>query len=151
MAITLKDIYATHYKPTQDKPVSFKEFKRIWVEFIDLSVEELLLEGKPLAMTAGMSDLRVVRRKRNPKYRRVDFNETRKLREEDPTFKGVVYWIDQDWWCRYLWKKSRCRIKNKSKWSFRPTRGDKGLKKRLSSYLQSHELAYLTFRENGNI
>lgn len=150
MAKYLKDIYKEQYLPNVRKPVPFKTFKQIWVEFTDAIMDELLLEGKHFNMRSNLSDLRVIRTQRNPKHLTVDHNSTRQLRKEDPTFTGVVYFTD-DWWCRILWKKSRAKLKNKSKWSFRPTRGEKGMKKKLARFLQSDEFAYLKFRQNGNV
>ena len=66
--------------------------------------------------------------------------------------EGIKYFIyhTDDWYARFYWQKSRCRVPNKSAYAFRATRGDKGNKTKLKKRLREEDLAHLDFKLISN-
>ena len=149
MSHTIKDIYK-YYKATSNVPVKTEaEFRSIWAEYMDTVIEEVVLEGEFIHLAGRMGDFKVVRKRRNTNAPTPNWGLTNKAKK-DGTYTGIIFYTDEFYY-RYLWRKSNCIVKNKSIWNFKPTRGDKGLKTKLTSKLASDELAYLNFKQHGNL
>ena len=149
MSYTIKDIYRWYKKKSKSPVKSEAEFRQIWGDYIEAVTEEILLEGGFIKLPGRMGDLMVVRKERNPHHLTPNWAATNKAKKEG-TYTGVIYYTDS-MWVRYLWKKSRCYVKNKTVWHFRPTRGEKGLKTKLVKKMADDDMAYLNFRKHGNL
>ena len=124
------------------------------------TVMDKLLEGKEFNMGNHLSTLSIVRRDRDPRSPRIDWGESNKYKQElleegqelynSEINKGVkwhVYHTDE-FYCKYYWRKGKCKVPNKSVYRFDATRGIKGNKEKLISLLKEDELSYLKFRKH---
>ena len=157
----LHDIYEKYCK-TSDEPVEFKVFKEILTKFNCGSMDHLL-EGGSLNMGSKLSTLKIVRRKRDPRSQRVDWNTSLGIKKEILREGGKLYnsetgegekWLaffTSERYFKFYWHKEECLIKNKSVYSFAATRGKKGNKERLTSLIKNDDLAYLRFKQHGNL
>ncbi len=139
-----------------NKDISKSLFKDICSEF-NMGIIDYILEGKTFNMKNNLSSLSIVRKERDPRSPKIDWGESIKYKKELENqgkdlkdIKWHIYYTD-DYYCRYYWKKGKCRIPNKSVYKFTPTRGLKGNKEKLIKMLKSDELAYLKFKKNGSI
>ena len=155
---TLKDIqkdYETHI----ENPLNSKLFKQLCEEF-NMLVVEALLEGVKFSMGSNLSTLSIRRIERNPSAPTIDWWESNKYKTEllsegkelydKETEKGekwFIYYTDP-WYCKYHWKKSKCKIPNRTANRFTPTRGVKGNKEKLTKLLKGDDLAYFRFKKN---
>ena len=98
---------------------------------------DYILEGREFNMGNNLSTLSIIRRDRDPRYNS----------ETGEGVKWYVYHTDE-FYCKYYWKKGKCKIKNKSVYRFDPTRGIKGNKEKLITLLKEDELAYLKFKKH---
>ena len=121
--------YIKEYNDTVDK----NTFKKICDEF-NIEIIESILEGSTFDMGNNLSTLSVRRVDRDPRTPRVDWGES------------IIYYTDK-FYCKYYWKKGKCRIPNKSVYRFTPTRGLKGNKEKLINLLKTDDLAYLKFKK----
>ena len=66
------------------------------------------------------------------------------------TGKGVKWHIyhTDEFYCKYYWRKGKCKIPNKSVYRFDATRGLKGNKEKLINLLKTDDLAYLKFKKH---
>ena len=66
------------------------------------------------------------------------------------TGKGVKWHIyhTDEFYCKYYWRKGKCKIPNKSVYRFDTTRGVKGNKEKLIHLLKEDDLAYLKFKKH---
>ena len=152
----LKDIYEAYVEEYGD--IDKFLFRDICEEF-NMLIIEYILEGKEFNMGNNLSTISIIRRDRDPRSPRIDWGESNKykkqLLEEDQklynpnTGKGVKWHIyhTDDFYCKYYWRKSKCKITNKSVYRFDATRGIKGNKEKLIALLKTDELAYLKFRK----
>jgi len=148
MSKTLTDIYQYYKeKNTGTEKITEKLFREIWAVYIAEAID-IVLEGGYIILPGRLGELSVVRKERDPEKKAPNWGETNKLRKEG--FEGIVYFTDP-MYIRFLWRKSRCYVKNRSIWNFKPTRGAKGLKTKLKQKLDSDELAYLNFKKHGHI
>ena len=158
---TIKDIHKDYLKHVED-PIETRLFKQLCEEF-NMQVIDIILDGKEFNMGSNMSSLSVMRIERNPSKPTIDWWESNKYKQEllsqgkelynAETEKGekwFIYYTDP-WYCKYHWKKSKCKISNKSAYRFTPTRGIKGNKEKLTKLLKDNEIAYLRFKKHGNI
>jgi len=156
MEYTIGHIYEDYKK--EDKDVDKTLFKDICSEF-NIGIMEEILEGKEFNMGNNLSTLSIKRVDRDPRSPRVDWAESNKYKKElleegellynketDEGVKWHIYYTD-GFYCKYYWKKGKCRIPNKSVYRFDPTRGLKGNKEKLIHILKSDELAYLKFKK----
>ena len=158
MEYTISHVYENYNNKDIDKSL----FKNICSEF-NMSVIDYILEGKEFNMKNNLSSLSIVRKDRDPRSPKVDWGESMKYKKEledegkylynSVTMKGIKWYIyyTDDYYCRYYWKKGRCRIPNKSVYKFTPTRGLKGNKEKLIDMLKTDDLAYLKFKKHGSI
>tara|TARA_Y100000004_G_scaffold58992_1_gene65611 strand:+ start:815 stop:1288 length:474 start_codon:yes stop_codon:yes gene_type:complete len=146
--------YIEEYNETVDK----NTFKKICEEF-NIEIIDAILDGKTFDMGNNLSTLSIRRVDRDPRTPRVDWGESIKYRKEleasgidlynASTGKGekwYIYYTDK-FYCKYYWKKGKCRIPNKSVYRFTPTRGLKGNKEKLINILKTDDLAYLKFKK----
>ena len=149
MSYTIKNIFKWYKKKYKNTVKSETEFRRIWGDYMELVTKEILLEGGFIKLPGRMGDFRVVRKERDPRKLMPNWGATNAAKK-DGTYTGIIYFTDS-MWVRYLWRKSRCYVKNKSIWHFRPTRGEKGLKTKLTQKMAEDEFAYLNFIEHGRL
>ena len=125
-----------------------------------------VLQGETLPLGFGLATLSIVRIERDYSNPAVDWKSTMENKErllteegydeEDLYSKdnpeGIKYFIyhTDDWYARFYWQKSRCRVPNKSAYAFRATRGDKGNKTKLKKRLREEDLAHLDFKLISN-
>tara|TARA_R100000951_G_scaffold112464_1_gene112847 strand:+ start:760 stop:1233 length:474 start_codon:yes stop_codon:yes gene_type:complete len=156
MSYTLQDIYKEY---TQiDSSIDKKIFRDICEEF-NIEIINSILEGNTLDMGSNLSTLSIVRKERDPRNPRVDWGESNRYKQElikkgeelynAETEKGVkwhIYYTD-GFYCKFYWRKGKCRISNKSVYRFDATRGIKGNKEKLINLLKTDDLAYLKFKK----
>ena len=158
MSYTLKDIYID-YKDKYSDDIDKSTYTDIVHQF-NMMIMDYILEGKEFNMGNNLSTLSIIRRDRDPRSPRIDWGESNKykkeLLEEDQnlydaeTGEGVkwhIYYTDE-FYCKYYWRKGKCKVKNKSVYRFDATRGIKGNKEKLINLLKEDELAYLKFRKH---
>ena len=126
----------------------------------NIGIMEYLLEGKEFNMGNNLSTLSVIRRDRDPRSPRINWGESNKYKKElldqgkrlyDPITetgeKWHIYYTDE-FYCKYYWRKGKCKIPNKSVYRFDATRGIKGNKDKLTYLLKEDDLSYLKFRKH---
>lgn len=142
--------------------VDYSTFISVLSRFNQLAVGKML-EGYDFPMGKDLSRLSIVRVKRDFSHKlSVDWNASYALKQEiidageTPRDKDhpdgeewLVYFTD-DWYCRFFWEKSTCKVKHRMYYRFDPTRGAKGNKTRLKNLLRSDDLAHLRFRLVGD-
>ena len=158
MSYTLKDIYED-YENSTATTVDKKLFRDICEEF-NITIMSKILDGAEFNMGNNLSSLSITRVERDPRSPRVDWGESNKYKQElldkgkdlynlntSTGNKWHVYYTDS-FYCKYYWKKGKCRVSNKSVYRFTPTRGLKGNKEKLINMLKKDDLAYLKFKKH---
>ena len=156
MQYNLKDIYIDYQKEYSNLD------KNIYTDIIqefNIMIMNYILEGKEFNMGNNLSTLSIVRKERDPRSPRLDWGESNKYKKElleagealydsitELGTKWYVYHTDE-FYCKYYWRKGKCKIQNKSVYRFDPTRGVKGNKEKLISLLKEDELSYLKFKK----
>ena len=157
MNYTLTDIYKEYV--LKHDLVDKKIFRNICEEF-NMNIIDDILEGSTFNMGSNLSTLSIVRKERDPRNPKVDWGESNKYKQElieqgkelynAETGKGIkwhIYYTD-DYYCKFYWRKSKCKIPNKSVYRFDATRGIKGNKEKLINLLKTDDLAYLKFKKH---
>ena len=157
MIHTLRNITKKYIKEYGD--IDTNLFRDICSEFNILSMD-YILDGKELSMGNNLSSLSITRQERDPRSPRIDWGESNKYKAEllkenkqiynSETGEGVkwhIYYTDE-FYCKYYWKKGKCKVKNKSVYRFDATRGVKGNKEKLIHLLKTDDLAYLKFKKH---
>jgi len=148
--LNLRDAYDL-YRKNVKKPVPYKRFKAIYLEFITRVVDNWILQGEEFNMKSKMGILQVIKRERNFTHASVNFYETNKLRKETGDNTLVVYYTDPIWF-RFNWVKSRCFVPHKILWSFHPSRDNgtvnppRGLRNKLSHLLKTDTVSSERFK-----
>jgi hypothetical protein len=127
----------------------------------NMGIMDYILSGKEFNMGNNLSTLSIVRRDRDPRSPRIDWGESNKYKQElleagealydsitELGAKWYVYHTDE-FYCKYYWRKGKCKVKNKSVYRFDPTRGIKGNKDKLIYLLKTDDLAYLKFKKQN--
>ena len=156
MGYTIGHIYEDYKKENKDIDKSL--FKDICSEF-NMNIIDEILDGKTFNMGSNLSTLSIKRVDRDPRSPRVDWGLSNIYKQElieggkelydvvtESGTKWFIYYTDE-YYCKYYWKKGKCRIPNKSVYRFTPTRGIKGNKEKLINLLKTDELAYLKFKK----
>ena len=156
MNYTLESIYKEYIK---DHESIDKKIFRDLCESFNIEVIEDILEGQTFNMGSNLSSVSIVKMERDPRNPKIDWGESNKYKKElleqgealydSTTEKGTkwhIYYTD-GFYCKFYWRKGRCRIPNKSVYRFDATRGIKGNKEKLVKLLQEDELAYLKFKK----
>ena len=154
---TLRDIYKK-YNQEYNTNINSNLFRDICSEF-NIMIINYVLEGKEFNMGNNLSTLSIVRKDRDPRSPRIDWGESNKYKKEllkegkdlynSETGKGIklhIYHTDS-FYCKYYWRKGKCKVSNKSVYRFDATRGIKGNKEKLIYLLKNDELAYLKFKK----
>lgn len=140
---TAIDIY-NHYKKTNPgTDITYTQLKYVLSLFNKKAIE-YILQGGSLNFHNRLGKLRIKKIKRNFNRKTIDWQETNKLKAQG--INKYVFYTD-DYWYRWFWEKRTCTIPNKSVYSFRPTGGDDGNRKKLVHLLKSDEFAHLNYRE----
>ena len=157
MQHTLKNIYIDYQNKCGNIDKSL--YTDIIQEF-NIMIMNYILEGKEFNMGNNLSTLSIVRRERDPRSPRLDWGESNKYKKElleegqllynPETGEGVKWHIyhTDSFYCKYYWRKGKCKIKNKSVYRFDATRGIKGNKEKLIHLLKTDDLAYLKFKKH---
>ena len=153
---TLQNIYEDYVEEYNEIDKSL--FKDICEEF-NIMIMDYILDGKEFNMGNNLSTLSIIRRDRDPRSPRLDWGERNKYKKElleegqklydSETGEGIKWHIyhTDEFYCKYYWRKGKCKVKNKSVYRFDATRGVKGNKEKLINLLKTDELAYLTFKK----
>jgi hypothetical protein len=153
---TLQNIYEDYVEEYSEIDKSL--FKDICEEF-NIMIMDYILDGKEFNMGNNLSTLSIIRRDRDPRSPRLDWGESNKYKKElleegqklydSETGEGIKWYIyhTDEFYCKYYWRKGKCKVKNKSVYRFDATRGVKGNKEKLINLLKTNELAYLTFKK----
>lgn len=159
MTRTLKDIY--RYYCANGGTLHKSTFKNICADFNIGIMNHIIYEAGTFDMGNHLSTLSIRRIKRNYRNPQVNWNESNKYKEEllakgeklydAETGEGTKWLIyhDEEWYCRFYWKKKHAKFKNKSVYRFVATRGDKGNKTKLKDHLNESEINYVKY-ENGS-
>tara|TARA_R110002110_G_scaffold219529_2_gene433554 strand:+ start:376 stop:849 length:474 start_codon:yes stop_codon:yes gene_type:complete len=157
MIHTFSDIYNNYVKEHGNVEKSL--FTNVCHEF-NMLIIDYILEGKEFNMGNNLSTLSIIKRDRDPRSPRLDWGESNKYKKQlleegqllynAETGKGIKWHIyhTDEFYCRYYWRKGKCKIKNKSVYRFDATRGIKGNKEKLVALLKTDDLAYLKFKNN---
>ncbi len=156
MSYTLQDIYKEYAQI--DSSIDKKIFRDICEEF-NIEIINSILEGSTLDMGSNLSTLSIIRKERDPRNPRVDWGESNRYKQEliekgkelynaetEQGAKWHIYYTD-GFYCKFYWRKGKCRISNKSVYRFDATRGIKGNKEKLINLLKTDDLAYLKFKK----
>lgn len=153
---TQTDVY-DFYKEELQGELDWTKFREICDEFNQMVMDEIILKGGEFNMGSHLSSLSILRIERNYKNKQVDWKASNEYKQElldegkelyDPEtgegHKWLIYYTDK-WYCRFYWKKSKCKVPNQSVYKFKPTGGKKGNKTKLKQVLKSDDLAYTRF------
>ncbi len=141
-----KDMYAYFKSKHPNTDVTFALYKHVISEF-NKRVAIAALEGKEISLGKTMGIIRVDRIQRNFLKKVVDFGETRKLKASG--IDKVVYFTN-DYYLKWTWSKKSSKAVNKSAYTFKPSAGKNGLRKKLARLLKEDEFANLNFIRNDN-
>lgn len=122
---TLRHAYLQYLKDTKDKP---EEFKVTYRQYIDICYafnkklsEELIENGSIYKLPFHLGELSIKRRKMKYNSLKVDFGELKKT--------GILTYHTNDHSREYYafchWNKSKCKVVNKSVYSFTLSRDNK--------------------------
>lgn len=156
------DIYAD-YREESSNPVSKATHKKILEKFNTRAMEQIIYEGEVLEMGWYLSDLYIIRVEANPDHPAVNWKASHERKQkiieeggtpksdENPDGEPWIVYHDDDWFAKFHWRKSGCTVPNKTAYSFRATRGDKGNKTKLKERLREDSMAPLDFRLVENL
>lgn len=157
--LTLVNVY--RYYKANGGTLKKSLFKNICQDFNIHIMNHLIYEAGVFDMGNNLSTLSICRIKRNFNKPSVNWKASNQYREElleqgeklyDPeTGKGTKWLIyhDEEWYCRFYWKKRFAKFKNKSVYRFIATRGKKGNKTKLKDHLRENEINYIKY-ENAS-
>ncbi len=156
MTHNLKEIYEDYCNVHGDIEKSL--FTDICHQF-NIMIMDYILEGKEFNMGNNLSTISIIRRDRDPRSPRIDWGESNKYKKEllkngetlydaitELGKKWYIYYTDE-FYCKYYWRKGKCKVPSKSVYRFDATRGIKGNKEKLIRLLKEDELAYLKFKK----
>ena len=156
MTHNLKEIYEDYCKVNGD--IDKALFTDICHEF-NMMIMDYILDGREFNMGNNLSTISITRRDRDPRSPRIDWGESNKYKKElldkgenlydsitELGTKWYIYHTDE-FYCRYYWRKGKCKVPNKSVYRFDATRGLKGNKENLINLLKKDDLAYLKFKK----
>lgn len=156
---TLKDIYR-HYK-ADGGTLPKAMYKNICQDFNIHIMEHIIYDAGRFDMGNNLSTISIRRIKRNYNNPQVNWHESNKYRQElidkgeklydHETGEGTKWLIyhDEEWYCRFYWKKKYAKFKNKTVYKFVATRGKVGNKKKLKDHLNERKINYVKY-ENGS-
>lgn len=98
--------------------MSYKRFRAILCK-LNITAGDMIIEGKVINLTNDLGILQGRVIERDPNYPKVDFHATKLYKEQNPDFKGAIYYTD-DHYCRIAWTKGRT-IANGLFYQFKPS------------------------------
>jgi len=164
---TLKTMYED-YKEKTDDPLPYSQYREC-CELFNMWSMEKITDGYKLNLGSYLSSIEVIRVKRNHSNPRVNWGETNKYKQEllsgeaeeapdegydeedlysEDNPDGIKYFIyhTDDWYCKFYWNINACKVRNKSAYKFKATRGDKGNKRKLKDKLRNNKFHYKNFK-----
>ncbi|NCC41890.1 MAG: hypothetical protein EOM21_21270 [Gammaproteobacteria bacterium] len=141
------DMYEYFIKLHPATTITEDRYKKILNECFKYIVEQIL-EGHVVKLGQRLGELSIkkVRRKFKEGVKPpIDWGATNKYKKEIGENK-IIYFTD-DFWYRFYWKKKVCQVPNKTVYSFIPTKGPNGNRKKLVEKLKSDEFASLLYSE----
>lgn len=150
---TLRTMYKNY-----DGPLPYKAFREACESFNRKSMDQII-QGKTLNMGHRLSTISIIKIKRNYDKKggkAVNWKKSNKRKQElldqgkDPDNHKWLVFYTTDWYCRFYWKKRNCIVPNKSVYSFHPTGGKKGNKKKLKEALEKDSLHHKNFELKNN-
>ena len=157
---TLTDMYRFYVADGGTLPRAL--YKNICQDFNIKIMDHIIYDAGTFDMGNYLSTLNIRRIKRNFKNPHVDWKASNDYKEEllaegkklydHETGEGTKWLIyhDEEWYCRFYWKKQHARFKNKSVYKFVATRGKVGNKTKLIDHLNENSLNYIKY-ENASI
>tara|TARA_R110000787_G_scaffold82543_9_gene178386 strand:- start:882 stop:1355 length:474 start_codon:yes stop_codon:yes gene_type:complete len=155
---TFSDIYNSYVD--QNGHIARAIFNDICHTF-NIGIMDYILDGNTFNMGHNLSTISITRRERDPRSPRIDWGESNKYKKElvvegEPLYDSItetgtkwhIYHTDL-FYCKYYWRKGKCKIPNKSVYRFDATRGIKGNKDKLTALLKYDDLAYLKFKKQN--
>jgi len=141
------DLFRKEYPKLAEK-YNYKIFKEVISRF-NVYAEEEILDGGSVNLGNGVGSLYIKRVKRKNVFlktgkmspRSIDWKKTKELRKKG--INKIVYFMTP-YYCMHSWRKGL--VKNKSVYSFIPTKGPNGNTRKLSRLLVEnplHELNYM--------
>jgi len=152
---TSVDIYRHYVADGGELPKAL--YKNICQDFNQQIMLHLIEDAGKFDMGYRLSTLSILRMRRNYSNPQVDWGASNKFKEElqakgeklydAKTGEGTKWLIyhDEDWYCRFYWKKKHCVVPNKIVYKFVATRGKQGNKTRLKEHLSESSLNYLKY------
>lgn len=153
--LALSDAYKLYAK--RGGTLSEKVYNSVVRDFNERAMEEVF-KGKVWDLGSNLSAIWIARFERTFKRRRIDWNASNKLKaellaegktlfskENQSGEMWLVYCTDDDYY-RFFWNKIRANVSNKTAYSFRPTEGPNGNKKKLIRLLKSTPISYRLFK-----
>lgn len=137
-----KDAYRWFKKNNPNTTITYTLYKHIISQF-NKKVSERVLDGEVFNMGYKLGTIRIKKIPRTFNKLSVDWGETNRLKKQG--IKQLVYYTD-DYYYRWNWDKNRCLVKNKSVYTFAPTAGLKGNRRKLVSRLKSDEFAFMNYK-----
>jgi hypothetical protein len=154
--ITAREMYVTYIKNNKDSILTYKKFRAVFREIYKEAVTECL-NGEEFNFCAGVGTLSVVKPLKkfridesgNIRNLYVNYDETRKLRKQGDE-DSVVYFTESFYYKWHYRKALTGGIPHKSLWSFVPTDGPTGIKRRIAKHLRENPRAHLNFKDLTN-
>lgn len=156
---TLFDVYhwykEKYYSADELSYKEFQFFKDVVGEF-NMRMSDGIVEGEVLQFPGRMGKMYIMCLRRNPASRQVNWKATDELRIEmglPPRVKTndpyiLVYYTDESF-IKWGWEKKNARLKNIHSYKFKPTRGIKGSKEKLSRSVKKDSLLFTTYKKNS--
>ena len=137
-----KDSYRWFKKQNPETTITYSLYKHIITRFNKRACE-MILEGQLFNMGQRLGSIRIKKIPRTFNKPTIDWGETNRLKKQG--IKKLVYYTD-DYYYRWNWDKHRCLVKNKSVYTFAPTAGQSGNRRKLVQKLKTDEFAHLNYK-----
>ena len=135
------DMYKYFVQTHPGTDVTYSLYKHVISQF-NKKMADRILDGKEIVLGKNMGKLRISKVNRNYQKKVVDFGATNKLREQG--IDRVVFFTNNTYY-KWTWEKKSSKAVNKSAYSFKPSAGAHGLRRRLARLLNENEFAHLNF------
>lgn len=125
--------------------VTYLYFREVLEKFNSKATDRLVNSGGTLYLHSGLGEIKILIVKRDPskkKRKAIDFKATKELRAQG--IQKTVYFTTSTFG-RWAWLKSKCNINFHNFYSFTPTGGRIGNKKKLSSALGASPTAHIKY------
>lgn len=120
-----KELFNKYLELYPDSLISYKDYVDV-LTVMNKKMVEFILNGETIKLGNNMGSIRIKKIQRSSSS--VNWCETNKLKK-----KGInkFVYFTSDYWYRWFWNKKLCRVKNKSIYIFKPTKGPNGNTKKL--------------------